>query len=333
MFYIYYPLTCNKKISGIVLTFSFGEKIVNFWKIVTYYILYNFDFYSNNIDTFLCIVGGVLKSFSINVSDRDTANFLKDFLNDNLKKCLEISIEENNGNFLVNIFFLNNNKKIFDDFSYYFSSFVIDNYEKKIIDFIIENEYFYFSSNDKNYIYSIYTELNNISFENECFSSIKKNIKYYLNNCDLLDLNGFVFFGIYEYTEKIKNKVSEAINSFVIEKEYENFLEMIKSYIENSTSKMYKVHLVYLNSNATLLDDDGNEIKLEDISSNHIMSDFDFSKNDYVLNTLISIAPKKIVLHLLSPSDNFIDAIYQIFTSRVTECKNCKYCKNYHNSI
>ena len=92
---------------------------------------------------------------------------------------------------------------------------------------------------------------------------------------------------------------------------------MLKSYIETSPSKIYKIHLVYLNSNATLLDDDGNEIKLENISSNVILSDFDFSKNDYVLNTLISLAPKEIVLHLLSPCDNFINAIKEIFTNRV----------------
>ena len=96
---------------------------------------------------------------------------------------------------------------------------------------------------------------------------------------------------------------------------------------------MYRIHLIYLNSNASLLDDNGNEIKLESISDNVILSDFDFSKNDYVLNTLITLSPRQIVLHLLSPEDNFIDAVMQIFTNRVKICKNCKYCKKFHDDI
>lgn len=258
-----------------------------------------------------------MKTFKINTLNEASANVLENYLKEHLKNnSFDISSKKDENLFLVNISFVDS-KINCDNFIYYFSNFIIDNYEKKIFNLIIEDEYFYFNKNDINYIYNIYIELKSISFENDCLSCIEKNFKFYLKNGDFLDLLGFIHFGIKNYSKKIKEKVDESVNSFVVEREYEKFLEMLKSYIETSPSKIYKIHLVYLNSNATLLDDDGNEIKLENISSNVILSDFDFSKNDYVLNTLISLAPKEIVLHLLSPCDNFINAIKEIFTNRV----------------
>ena len=274
-----------------------------------------------------------MNSFSINISDNDTANFLKDYLNDTLKDNFSVSLDMDGENFIINVLFLNNDKKVIDNFVYYFSNFIIDNYEKNIVDFIFDDEYFYFSENDRKYIYNIYLEFKNLSFENECLSCVEKNLKFYLYNKRCIDLDGFIDFGIYSYTKKIKSKLSESINSFVVEKEYEKFINLLKNYIESSDSKMYRIHLIYLNSNASLLDDNGNEIKLESISDNVILSDFDFSKNDYVLNTLITLSPRQIVLHLLSPEDNFIDAVMQIFTNRVKICKNCKYCKKFHDDI
>ena len=186
---------------------------------------------------------------------------------------------------------------------------------------------------DKDCIYTLYIELKNISFENECLSSIESSVNFYFSTSDFVNLDGLIHFGIRDFNNKVKNKISDAVNSFIVEKEYEKFLDMLKEYIETSKSKIYRIHLIYLNSIATLLDDNGKEIELENISANHILSDFDFSKNDYVLNTLISLAPKEIILHLLSPSDNFIDAISQIFSSRVKICKDCEYCKKYHDDI
>lgn len=305
---------------------------MNFLNLITYYILYNFKFYSYNKNTLLC-VGGILKSFSINVSDKDTANFLKDYLDDNLKEDFNVSLDGDDEDFIINILFLNDDKKVVDNFVYYLSNFIIDNYEKKLVDYIFDDEYFYFTNDDRRYIYNIYLEFKNLSFENECLTCVEKSIKFYLYKECFLDLNGFIYFGVYNYTKKIKTKVCEAINSFVVEKEYEKFLDMLKNYIESSDSKIYKIHLIYLNSNATLLDNNGNNIKLENISNNMILSDFDFSKNDYVLNTLITLSPRQIVLHLLSPEDNFIDAIMQIFTTRVSICKDCKYCKKFRNNI
>lgn len=274
-----------------------------------------------------------MKSFSINASDKSTAIYLQNYLTENSNHCYQVKLEHDDNFFVVTISFLKNTEESYKNFIYNFSDFIIDNYEKKIVDYIVEDEYFYFNQTDKDYIYTLYLELKNISFENECLSSIENSVNFYFNTSDFVNLDGLIYFGIQDFNSKVKNKIGDAVNSFIVEKEYEKFLDMLKEYIGTSKSKIYKIHLIYLNSMATLLDDNGKEIELENISANHILSDFDFSKNDYVLNTLISLAPKEIILHLLSPSDNFINAISQIFSSRVKICKDCEYCKKYHGSI
>ena len=48
------------------------------------------------------------------------------------------------------------------------------------------------------------------------------------------------------------------------------------------------------------------------------MSDISFSSNDYALNTLLNLVPKKIYIHLLDgESDEFINTIKLIFEDRV----------------
>ena len=61
------------------------------------------------------------------------------------------------------------------------------------------------------------------------------------------------------------------------------------------------------------------------------LSDVSFSQNDYVLNTLLNILPKKIYLHLASPLSNldFINTLQLIFENRIELCHDCNICNLY----
>ena len=60
------------------------------------------------------------------------------------------------------------------------------------------------------------------------------------------------------------------------------------------------------------------------------LSDISFSSNDYTLNTLLSLLPKKIYIHLIdSCIDEFINTLQAIFESRVNICTDCDICNLY----
>ncbi len=88
---------------------------------------------------------------------------------------------------------------------------VFEIYEKKIINKILQHEYFYFDSIEKKEILDIIE--NNISFNFDDFTrkeDILFNIFYnFLENQKILYLQGFVTFRIKEYINELENIIEE----------------------------------------------------------------------------------------------------------------------------
>ena len=62
------------------------------------------------------------------------------------------------------------------------------------------------------------------------------------------------------------------------------------------------------------------------------LSDITFSSNDYTLNVLLSLLPKKIYIHLIDDKiDEFITTLILIFENRIDLCTECPICKIYKN--
>ena len=72
-----------------------------------------------------------------------------------------------------------------------------------------------------------------------------------------------------------------------------------------------------------LLDENKNIINIDkNISTAKYLSDISFSSNDYCLNALLNILPKKIFVHLLNANynDEFLDTLCAIFGKRIIIC-------------
>ena len=59
------------------------------------------------------------------------------------------------------------------------------------------------------------------------------------------------------------------------------------------------------------------------------LSDITFSSNDFALNALLSLLPKKINVHLITKKDEFIDTLCLIFEEKVYMCTDCNICRTY----
>ena len=206
-------------------------------------------------------------------------------------------------------------------------------YEPIIIKRSINYNYFYFDSLDKQTIFD-----NCISYiksgEDETLKlrkdEIYKVVKKYINENKSMILDGFVNFRLDEYLNTIDTVVDYSVNKYVIEKEYNEFISLLKFYIDSKEAKTNLVHLIYINNESILLDEDKNIISYkDDIFDYKYLSDISFSSNDYALNALLTLLPKKIEVHIIGYEDEFIDTIKSIFTSRISICKNCNLCKTY----
>lgn len=211
---------------------------------------------------------------------------------------------------------------------------ILEFYENKILYNFINYDYFYFTDSEKNDIFDIAKEILN---ENENLYNTRKNTLYhichnYVKNNKSMILDGFVNFRIREYSIALNEIVAEAASTFTIKKEYDEFIDLLKSYVNSTPSTSKEVHLVYFKDDSLLLDEHKNIINIDkNISSAKYLSDITFSSNDYCLNTLLNILPRKIYIHLLNngQGNEFLDTLCAIFGKRIIICLDCNICNFY----
>ena len=230
----------------------------------------------------------------------------------------------------------NDNEKFIHEVSCILSCLVIDELEESFLKMILLKNYFYFNSTEIKHIlelcYEIFSDDFNTYFDKKYNLLIESFENYLMANKSII-LTGFINFRIKSYMEVLENVVDEAVNTFVVEKEYMEFISLLKMYINSQTSNCDVVHLIYNDSNSILLDADKNQINVsDDIFKAKYLSDISFSSNDYALNTLLTLIPKKIYVHLIDNCiDEFIHTISLIFENRVEVCTDCNICKIYKN--
>lgn len=214
------------------------------------------------------------------------------------------------------------------------SCLVIDELEENIFKNLIQKNYFYFSKQEQNSILNIcfetLSEDYNLYF-NKKYNLLIDSFKSFFKDNKSIVLSGFINFRLKNYYEFLEEIIDEAVNAFIIEKEYVEFISLLKLYINSEKSTCDLVHLIYNNDFYLLLDENKNIINVsDDIFKAKYLSDITFSSNDYILNGLLTLLPQKIYIHLIDKSeDEFINTLQLIFQNRIEICHDCNICKIY----
>lgn len=217
------------------------------------------------------------------------------------------------------------------------SFLVIDELEEDLLKNLISQNYFYFNHSEKNTILQTCFDIiadNFSSFFEEKFKVLYDNFFNYLSSNKSIVLLGFVNFRLKDYLEILDNIVNQAVNSFIVEKEYCEFISLLKLYINSQPNNSNIIHLVYTKSESILLDENKNIIHVsDDIFNAKYLSDISFSSNDYALNSLLNLLPKKLYIHLIDDYiDEFINTLTLIFEKRIVLCTDCNICHLYKHS-
>lgn len=192
--------------------------------------------------------------------------------------------------------------------------FYFDDFEKKIIQ---ENCYDYITSGEDN----------TLKFRKE---EIWNNTLKYISENKAMILEGFVNFRLENYMNTIDDIVDYSVSKYVVEKEYTEFINLLKLYIDSKGANSKLVHLIYLNEESILLDEHKNIIPFtDDIINAKYLSDISFSSNDYALNSLLTLLPERIEVHIIGYEDEFINTLKLIFGNRIFICKDCNICRTY----
>lgn len=280
-----------------------------------------------------------MKSICIKTNNSETLQYLLNELNSLYLEqvCFTMNQFKNYKNIIIH--YKGNDTNLFiKKISSILSLLVIDEFENNLLIRILIQNYFYFDVNERNRILNLCYDI----MANDFSDIFNKKIKtlsdcfysYFLSNKSLV-LTGFINFRIKPYIDILEEIISEAVNTFIIEKEYLEFISLLKLYINSQGSGCNTVHLVYSNSETILLDENKNIISLtQDIFKLKYLSDITFSSNDYILNALLTLLPNKIYIHLITPYfDEFINTLKSIFDKRVYICNDCSICNLYKNTL
>ncbi len=283
-----------------------------------------------------------MKSLCIKTNNSDLLNYL---------------LNELQNTDLKNIYFSENEFKLYKNIIIHYSGkdenlflskissilcfLVIDELEETLLKRLMMQNYFYFDSSERDNILAICFDIMTDDFTHlfdKKFKILYDIFYQFLSTHKSIVLNGFINFRLKDYLSFLDNIVNEAVNSFVIEKEYLEFISLLKLYINSQTCGCEMVHIIFSSSESILLDENKNLIVVtDDIFKAKYLSDISFSSNDYILNSLLTLLPRKIYIHLVDEDNNeFINTLQLVFENKVSLCKDCNICNLYkvsHKSL
>lgn len=219
-----------------------------------------------------------------------------------------------------------------------FSYLVIDYFENKIIKNILFSNYFYFENYELTKILTLCEE--NICDDSEYSFQNRQMLLFddfynYISKHKSIVLTGFINFRLNNYRNLLNELIDFSVNEYIIEKEYLEFVSLLKLYINTQPSLTPVIHVISSNLGIIILDKDLNVIEIDkNILEVKYLSDISFSENDYVLNTILNLLPQKIFLHLPKSDINqfeFINTLKLIFETRIVICNDCNICHLYSN--
>ena len=274
----------------------------------------------------------MLKSFCIKTNNTNIINHIAYELDDrNIK---EISVTCRNFRKYKNViihYIGENPEKLYTLVSEIITNIIIDFFEERLITNFLNSEYFYFSSDERKEILEYCKEMikcsqkDDLLRRNYIFSAC---IDYIKENKSMV-LEGFAHFRIKNYLHELDEIVDLSVDKYVLAKEYMEFVSLLRLYINSKDSKEDIVHLIYMCNESKLLNKNKQTIDIsEDVFNAKYLSDISFSSNDYALNALLNLLPKKIYIHLIDErKDEFIETLELIFENRVNICDDCTICK------
>ncbi len=272
-----------------------------------------------------------MKSFCIKTNNKEIIDYL-------LNKFEKIDFE--------NISYINRKFKIYYNFIIHYSGSKIEEfykilciviadtilkfYENIIVRKILLFNYFYFDEFECNEIEKNCIKILANERNKTIYNIIKKEVLKYVKENKSMILDGFVTFRIKEYIKKVDEIIDEGVNKYILDKEYAEFISLLKMYVNSKEAETDEVHLIYTNGESILLDRNKDIITISNNAFNtKYLSDISFSSNDFALNALLSLLPKKINIHLITKQDEFINTLKLIFEERVYICSDCNICRTY----
>lgn len=218
------------------------------------------------------------------------------------------------------------------------ADYIIRQYEERLLVRIINSNFCYFNAAERREILA--RTLNIIRNEDKVFINslfqirrrnvIIRRLMDYFDNSNNIILDGFVNFRLKEYIKDLEDVVDKAVDDFLTDREYKEFIRLLRYFVDIQEPKIDTIHVIAGYDNRyILLDENKKEITNECIHEyvNEI-SEGEINYDDLLVSSLITFAPKKIVIHSSGQIRNkeIMETVKNVFSGRVVICQGCDIC-------
>ena len=196
---------------------------------------------------------------------------------------------------------------------------------------LVEEDFGYFTAEEQRKIVDICSKL--LTTE-ELYTSLRKTkirekLTPFVGKQRHVNIQGFMRFRLQEYYAELRESLSRAVDEFLVEKEYSEFIRLLRYFVEIQDPRLPVVHIrVEDTGKCELFDQSGKALHHEYLDTFEPEDGSDVSYEDLLVSALITLAPEKIVLHVSGASLDYeiVETVKNIFEERVSLCSQCDFC-------
>lgn len=246
---------------------------------------------------------GVGELFSTFLSEKDVSyEFVAD------KKLSKININGNNihkGSYRWN--------QLTTEVSRILESHIVKHIEEIMVKDIIKKEYL-FEGEDNQKAYNYFKDYNR-----NYFWSTK--IFEHFQNQSILNIEGLIRFKSKDYVESLGEYLDFAVDELVMDKQYEEFLSLLKYFVYIQEPKADLVHVNINGEDFEIFDKDLKPITQVEDESKNLLLDADIHVEDMLVSSLITLSPQHIFVYTNDTESMVVKTITTIFEDRVNISK------------
>ncbi len=152
--------------------------------------------------------------------------------------------------------------------------------------------------------------------------------RYFFSHQDLA-VDGYFQFRMKRYREILRKLVEHAIDEYLLDQEYREFIDLLRYFVSIQQPKVQLVHVIHTDTRRfRLLDGEGRPLEMDQMDHTvEELMDQVSSHEDLIVSTLLTVAPEQVILHTRNPEENVIRTLKQVFEERMVICSGCSGCR------
>lgn len=219
------------------------------------------------------------------------------------------------------------------------SDLIVNRWEGVFLRRLIRSHYGYFDPGDQEQIYAYAARA--LHPQGEGVPSVSERIRRkgrilarlseFLDKNTELVVDGFVTFRMKDYVEEMEEAVDLAVEEFLMEKEQEEFVRLLRTFVDAQEPRLPLVNLLFAPGGGfRLLNASGQAVTTPQLESLGLDPGRPGDEEEDLISALLALLPEVVAVHRRpqDPPASLLETLRGVFGERLVVCDGCRFCKD-----